>query len=353
VECSAFAPGRVFNAKEPSSNLARYATVAPLCRGKVILDIACGEGDGSHYLAKECGAARVIGLDVLPVAIRAAKSRFASENIDFIEASVDDIGDIFEEQTFDLIVCLATVKLHAQPTDFVRALKKIGKKNAVLLIYRSNERNCVRNSVIKSKSFIDNNPGDLYSTVSAAFGEPGTRYCGVAGFVNIREACGSAEPGQTSAELLFKPRPAHGEQHLLTTGSALSPENCAYVLGVWGDPGEALPAATVHVAAKPCPDGPPQRAERPSDSERELRRLRENIFDLESKIRSERLARKAAVEEIRLLHLSIRQLSGQTYQSEPIPWRVVAIYRAFRRFVPDFAISWAAVLFDKAARLRR
>ena len=45
----------------------RYAAVAPLARGKRVLDAACGEGYGSFLLAQP--AQRVIGVDVAPEAI--------------------------------------------------------------------------------------------------------------------------------------------------------------------------------------------------------------------------------------------------------------------------------------------
>ena len=58
-----------------------------------------------------------------------------------------------------------------------------------------------------------------------------------------------------------------------------------------------------------------------SDTHDEVEKLRQRVADLDSRLVSERLAKKAAIHEMRLLTASI-------------PWRAVALYRQFMRLVP-------------------
>ena len=62
----------------------RYHFVAPIAAGKAVVDVACGEGYGSAFLAKH--AARVTGIDVSAETVALARRRYgAARNIEFLE----------------------------------------------------------------------------------------------------------------------------------------------------------------------------------------------------------------------------------------------------------------------------
>lgn len=88
---------------------------------------------------------------------------------------------------------------------------------------------------------------------------------------------------------------------------------------------------------------------------------REKIEQLESRLHSERLAKKAAIRELKLFESTVREqaslLKAQARELKKakkrlaeVPWRAVSIYRTFRLFIPTPLVRASATLFD---RLRR
>ena len=71
-----------YNAVEASIHLNRYSIVKPVCKNKIILDAACGEGYGSFFLNK-WGAKEVFGLDIDEETIKKADKIFGSSNVKF------------------------------------------------------------------------------------------------------------------------------------------------------------------------------------------------------------------------------------------------------------------------------
>src|SRR5262245_43376652 len=68
--------------------------------------------------------------------------------------------------------------------------------------------------------------------------------------------------------------------------------------------------------------------------ETELKKLRQKVAHLETKLASERLAKKAANRELRLLTSSV-------------PWRVIAIWRQIARFIPLPLIRGVASIVNR------
>ena len=60
----------------------RYVMAKDLAVGKVVLDIACGEGYGSAILAE--AAIHVYGVDIAPDAIAHAQKRYQRSNLTFL-----------------------------------------------------------------------------------------------------------------------------------------------------------------------------------------------------------------------------------------------------------------------------
>ena len=102
----------------PIGNVAVVEKYAKLATGKKALDIACGMGRNSKFLAKE--GFEVEALDISPLAINSLKN---IENISPKEVDFDTYQ--LEENRYDLIVCTYFLKRELFP-QIERALKEGG-----------------------------------------------------------------------------------------------------------------------------------------------------------------------------------------------------------------------------------
>lgn len=113
-----------------AEHMHRYAIAAEYASGKVILDIACGEGYGSFILSQS--GEKVLGMDIDPKAIKFAANKYRRPQLKF------KIGDIYEtgleSAMFDLIVCFETIE-HVEDTErAIIELKRILKPDGLLIM---------------------------------------------------------------------------------------------------------------------------------------------------------------------------------------------------------------------------
>ena len=107
----------------------RYLYATQFSVDKSVLDLACGEGDGSYVLA--LNAQGVIGVDIRQETIDRATSRHIRDNLQFIVGSAARIP-IEGTEIFDLIVSFETIEhlsddeQHAFMVEVKRLLKKDG-----------------------------------------------------------------------------------------------------------------------------------------------------------------------------------------------------------------------------------
>jgi 2-polyprenyl-3-methyl-5-hydroxy-6-metoxy-1,4-benzoquinol methylase len=94
----------------------------------VVLNIGCGLGFGTHILAGI--SKRIIGVDLDPEAIDAAKLVFSSEPADFMVCDALNLP-FFEE--FDAVVAFEVIE-HIPPDKFLREVDKVLKPNGRLFI---------------------------------------------------------------------------------------------------------------------------------------------------------------------------------------------------------------------------
>ena len=119
----------IFN-ENTLEHLHRYAFVRSLVKGKIVLDIASGEGYGTRLIAKT--AKRVYGVDIDPDVVRDSNLKYKADNLSFNEGDIKNIP--FEENTFDIIVCFETIE-HVEYHELaIRELKRVLKTNGVLVI---------------------------------------------------------------------------------------------------------------------------------------------------------------------------------------------------------------------------
>lgn len=124
--------------QESTIHLARYASVLPFVKNKVVLDIACGEGYGAALMMR-AGAKRVVGVDISAEAVAKSQKVFADSNAEYIQADATCLGELFEPGTFDVVVSIETIEHVADDEAYLTALKRAAKHNAVFLISCPND----------------------------------------------------------------------------------------------------------------------------------------------------------------------------------------------------------------------
>jgi ubiquinone/menaquinone biosynthesis C-methylase UbiE len=119
----------IFN-ENTLEHLHRYAFVRSLVKGKIVLDIASGEGYGSYLIAKT--AKKVYGVDIDPSVVRNATVKYKADNLTFLDSDIRNIP--FEQNAFDIIICFETIE-HVENQDLVMTeLKRVLKTEGVLII---------------------------------------------------------------------------------------------------------------------------------------------------------------------------------------------------------------------------
>jgi SAM-dependent methyltransferase len=101
-------------------HLAVYEWIAARVAGRRVADIACGEGYGSHVLART--AASVVGVDANPEAHEHARLRYVEANLRFERDLVETFG---APSSFDAVVFLQTIEHVQDPVAVLEHLRSI------------------------------------------------------------------------------------------------------------------------------------------------------------------------------------------------------------------------------------
>jgi ubiquinone/menaquinone biosynthesis C-methylase UbiE len=111
-------------------HLHRYATARELVAGKLVLDLACGEGYGSWSLSES--AQKVLGVDVDADVIRHAKEKYQRGNLDFVVGSCAQIpcGD----QSIDVVVSFETIEHVREHDAMMKEIKRVLRPDGLLFI---------------------------------------------------------------------------------------------------------------------------------------------------------------------------------------------------------------------------
>lgn len=108
----------------------RYALASQFATGKVVLDIACGEGYGSHFLSGI--AKRVTGVDISPDAVEFAKKEYSKNNLEYVVGSADRIPLL--DHSVDIVVSFETIEHHDKHQEMMREIKRVLKPEGHLII---------------------------------------------------------------------------------------------------------------------------------------------------------------------------------------------------------------------------
>lgn len=100
-------------------------------KNKVCLDIGCGGGILSYALAKN--KAKVLGIDpskkLIDIALK--KSHLYKKNIHFLNITLEEYVKEVNNK-FDVIFCMELIEHVKNPSDFIKTLKPLMKKNSLV-----------------------------------------------------------------------------------------------------------------------------------------------------------------------------------------------------------------------------
>ena len=114
-------------------HLAVYEWIAGRVAGKRVIDMACGEGYGSEWLARR--ALEVVGVDANPDAHEHARLRYVRPNLSFERGLVETFG---EPGSFDAVVFLQTIEHVHDPIAVLEHLRSLLAPDGVAYISTPN-----------------------------------------------------------------------------------------------------------------------------------------------------------------------------------------------------------------------
>lgn len=118
------------------NHLHRYAISLELIKGKTILDIASGEGYGSHLMSLEGGM--VYGVDIDEETIERAKNKYIGDNLRFLKGSTSEIP--LEANCVDVVISFETLEHHDKHERMMTEIRRVLKPQGTLLISTPDKR---------------------------------------------------------------------------------------------------------------------------------------------------------------------------------------------------------------------
>ena len=134
-----FGQGSEYNAFQSAHALMRYDLLRPICAGKRVLDVGCGEAYGSFLLAR-WGAAEVVGVDISAQAIESSRNFFAHPRVRYYVGDVLKLAEVLgESEPFDIIVGFEIIEHVSDVKQFLRSICKYRGRNGVVAISCPND----------------------------------------------------------------------------------------------------------------------------------------------------------------------------------------------------------------------
>ncbi|MFA5356536.1 MAG: class I SAM-dependent methyltransferase [Candidatus Omnitrophota bacterium] len=123
-------------------HLCAYEFAGRFVKGKAVLDIGCGEGYGSHYLAGS--AKNVTGIDYSKEAIEHAKNKYPLDNLAFYSVNIKELDSIKDK--FDIICSFQVIEHLEDPGGFLGNVKGLLSPGGVFICSTPNRLDASPNS---------------------------------------------------------------------------------------------------------------------------------------------------------------------------------------------------------------
>lgn len=367
MERLSFENTNTYSAVEAAIHTARYAVAKPVCQGRDVLDIACGEGYGSALL-KEWGAASVDGVDISEDAIKSATEHFERPSIRFKAGRAENATQIFSDRTYDLIISLETFEHVDDPEIYLREIKALAKPGAVIIISCPNDHwyypSADQGNPFHKRKYTFQECREICEGI---LGPATWRFGGPS--VGFMAAPGSLRDGPVPDQTAMMSFDTVADTVLLPPDAktAPSPEFSSFFIGIWGAPNLPLSAAIYPTSMKVLESGffSGGVVKRELDIiSSELTELQRKLDAAKREIRLDKFKIKAFQAENALLREGTTRLtrSNQSLSAEndklrkltaDIPWRVVGLYKRVQRLLPRPVIELIGVSIDKIRAVKK
>ncbi len=115
-----------------ADHIKRYMFTIPYIEDKNVLDIACGVGYGSYYMASN-GAKKVLGGDISKETIEYAKANYKlNDNLKFIVADALNLASLDEK--FDVVVSMETFEHLTDQRKFLEEVTSVLNDDGVFIV---------------------------------------------------------------------------------------------------------------------------------------------------------------------------------------------------------------------------
>lgn len=116
----------------------RYLAIQMFCKGKTVVDMACGTGYGSNMLAEV--AKKVTGLDIDAVTIKKCQQKYNKDNLSFVVGDVSNIG--IKSHSVDVFVSCETIEHIDENVQkmFISEIKRILCDDGLAIITTPNKQ---------------------------------------------------------------------------------------------------------------------------------------------------------------------------------------------------------------------
>ncbi len=116
-------------------NLARFKFFLERAAGSYVLDLGCGTGEGSGYLARR-GTWFVVGADIAHGALSVARSEYASAGLAFVQADATRLS--FAARQFDAVISVEVIEHLVDPGPYLREVARVLKASGVFVLTTPN-----------------------------------------------------------------------------------------------------------------------------------------------------------------------------------------------------------------------
>jgi GT2 family glycosyltransferase/glycosyltransferase involved in cell wall biosynthesis/SAM-dependent methyltransferase len=117
-----------------SEHLVRYLCAQQFCKGKRVLDTACGVGYGSFHLAQRAG--NVVGVDISHVAVSYALQHYSLPNIDFVTADCCCLP--FQAESFDVVTSFELIEHLEEPKTYMSEVRRVLRRDGLFIVSTPN-----------------------------------------------------------------------------------------------------------------------------------------------------------------------------------------------------------------------
>jgi 2-polyprenyl-3-methyl-5-hydroxy-6-metoxy-1,4-benzoquinol methylase len=111
-----------------------YKFAAQFCHGKRILDVGCGTGYGTAYLAETASSG--VGIDLSQHAIRYARKRYRHPRLSFLRMNAESLG--FADGSFDFVISTENFEHLQDQNGCLREISRVLKDDGMLLLATPN-----------------------------------------------------------------------------------------------------------------------------------------------------------------------------------------------------------------------